>query len=41
MSAAFSTGILKGEHEKGPTETTQTTLEELAVTVFKPAFITR
>ena len=39
MSAAFSTGILNGEHEKGPTEATQTTLEEFAVTVFKPAFV--
>ena len=39
MSAAFSTGILNGEHEKGPTEAAQTTLEEFAVTVFKPAFV--
>ena len=39
MSAAFSSGILNGEHEKGPTETTRTTLEEFAVTVFKPAFL--
>jgi uncharacterized protein YbjT (DUF2867 family) len=40
MSAAFSSGILNGEHEKGPTETTQTTLEEFAATVFKTAFLT-
>jgi uncharacterized protein YbjT (DUF2867 family) len=39
MSAAFSSGILNGEHEKGPTEITQTTLEEFAATVFKPAFL--
>ena len=39
MSAAFSSGILNGEHEKGPTETARTTLEEFAVTVFKPAFV--
>jgi uncharacterized protein YbjT (DUF2867 family) len=38
MSAAFSSGILNGEHEKGPTEIMQTTLEEFAATVFKPAF---
>ena len=39
MSAAFSSGILNGEHEKGPTETTRTTLEEFAERVFKPAFV--
>jgi uncharacterized protein YbjT (DUF2867 family) len=39
MSAAFSSGILNGEHEKGPTETVRTTLEEFAGTVFKPAFL--
>lgn len=39
MSAAFSTGILNGEHEKGPTETTPTTLEQFAARVFKPAFV--
>jgi uncharacterized protein YbjT (DUF2867 family) len=39
MSAAFSSGILNGEHEKGPTETTRTTLEKFAVTDFKPAFV--
>jgi hypothetical protein len=39
MSAAFSSGILNGEHEKGPTETARTTLEEFALTVFKPVFV--
>jgi uncharacterized protein YbjT (DUF2867 family) len=38
MSAAFSSGILNGEHEQGPTEITQKTLEEFADAVFKPAF---
>lgn len=38
MSAAFSTGRINGEFEKGPTETTQTTLERFAATVFKPAY---
>ncbi len=39
MSAAFSSGILNGQHEKGPTGTTRTTLEEFADRVFKPAFV--
>ena len=39
MSAAFSTGILNGELEKGPTEITDTTLEQFADTAFKPAFL--
>lgn len=39
MSAAFSSGMLNGEHEKGPTETAQMTLEQFAVTVFRPAFL--
>ena len=38
MSAAFSTGRLDGEHEKGPTEIATTPLEQFAATVFKPAF---
>src|SRR2546421_5218132 len=38
MSEAFSTGRLNGEHEKGPTEVTGTTLEQFAATVFRPAF---
>lgn len=38
MSAAFSSGILNGEHEKGPTESTPTSLEEFAAKVFKPAY---
>jgi uncharacterized protein YbjT (DUF2867 family) len=38
MSAAFSTGRLDGEHEKGPTEVTPTTLERFAAEVFRPAF---
>jgi uncharacterized protein YbjT (DUF2867 family) len=38
MSAAFSARRLDGEHEKGPTETATTTLEQFAATVFKPAF---
>jgi uncharacterized protein YbjT (DUF2867 family) len=39
MSAAFSTGLLNGEFEKGPTEIRPTTLEEFAVSVFRPAFL--
>lgn len=38
MSAAFSTGRLDGEYDKGPTEITPTTLEGFAATVFRPAF---
>lgn len=38
MSVAFSTGLLDGEHEKGPTEITPTTLEHFAATVFKAAY---
>ena len=39
MSAAFSTGLINGEFEKGPTEIAPTTLERFAATVFKPAFV--
>jgi uncharacterized protein YbjT (DUF2867 family) len=38
MSAAFSTGLLDGEYEKGPTEISATTLEQFAATVFKAAY---
>ena len=38
MSVAFSTGLLDGEHEKGPTEIAPTTLERFAATVFKSAY---
>jgi hypothetical protein len=38
MSAAFSAGTLDGEYERGPTETTPTTLDRFMVTVLKPAF---
>ncbi len=38
MSAAFSTGRLDGEYDKGPTEITPTTLDRFAATVFRPAF---
>ncbi|WPH17298.1 Rossmann-fold NAD(P)-binding domain-containing protein [Variovorax paradoxus] len=38
MSAAFSTGRLDGEYDKGPTEINPTTLEDFAATVFRPAF---
>jgi uncharacterized protein YbjT (DUF2867 family) len=38
MSAAFSTRRLDGEHEKGPTEVTPTTLEAWARSTFRPAF---
>jgi uncharacterized protein YbjT (DUF2867 family) len=38
MSAAFSAGLLNGEHEKGPTEVTATSQEEWARRVFKLAF---
>ena len=38
MSAAFSTGRLDGEYDKGPTEITPTTLADFAATVFRPAF---
>jgi uncharacterized protein YbjT (DUF2867 family) len=38
MSAAFSTGRLDGEYDKGPTEITPTTLAHFAATVFGPAF---
>lgn len=39
MSAAFSTGLINGEFEKGPTEIMPTTLERFASTVFKPAYV--
>jgi uncharacterized protein YbjT (DUF2867 family) len=39
MSAAFSTGLINGEFENGPTEIAPTTLERFATTVFKPAFV--
>lgn len=38
MSAAFSSGRLNGEHEKGPTEVMPTTQEQFAAAVFRPAF---
>lgn len=38
MSAAFSTGRLDGEYDKGPTEITPATLADFAATVFRPAF---
>jgi uncharacterized protein YbjT (DUF2867 family) len=38
MSAAFSARRLDGEHEKGPTEVTPTTLEAWALAAFRPAF---
>lgn len=38
MSEAFSTGRLLGELETGATEITPTTLEQFAMSVFKPAF---
>jgi len=38
MSVTFSTGRLNGEHEKGPTEITPTSLEHFAAAVFKPAY---
>ena len=38
MNAAFSTGRLDGEYDKGPTEITPTTLADFAATVFRPAF---
>jgi uncharacterized protein YbjT (DUF2867 family) len=38
MSVAFSIGRLNGEHEKGPTEITPTSLEQFVATVFKPAY---
>ena len=38
MSVAFSTGLLDGEYEKGPTEIMPTTLERFAATVFKSAY---
>lgn len=38
MSAAFSARRLDGEHEKGPTEVTPTTLEAWARATFRPAF---
>lgn len=40
MSAAFSTGRLDGEYDKGPTEITPTTLADFAARVFRPAFET-
>jgi uncharacterized protein YbjT (DUF2867 family) len=41
MSAAFSTGLLDGEHERGPTDIAPTPLEHFANAVFKPAFEAR
>lgn len=38
MSAAFSSGRLDGEYEKGPTEIAATTLEAFAATTLKSAF---
>jgi uncharacterized protein YbjT (DUF2867 family) len=38
MSVAFSTGLLDGEYEKGPTEIMPTTLERFAATVFQSAY---
>ena len=38
MSAAFSARRLDGEYEKGPTELTQTTLEEWSRSAFRAAF---
>ncbi|KLN57221.1 NmrA family NAD(P)-binding protein [Variovorax paradoxus] len=38
MSAAFSTGRLDGEYDKGPAEITPTTLADFAAAVFRPAF---
>lgn len=38
MSVAFSIGRIDGEHEKGPSEITPTSLEHFAATVFKPTY---
>lgn len=38
MSAAFSTGRLDGEYDKGPAEITPTTLADFAAAAFRPAF---
>lgn len=41
MGAAFSTGIVNGEYQKGPTEITPMPLDRFADLVFKPVFAAR